>query len=252
MKTACFRSCFLFVPLIVGLSLTTVEAGWMDWLNTKPTGTNAPAISMAALTQDEMIAGLKQALSQGVEKAVADLGRADGFLKNLDVKIPMPDSLKHVEQGLRMVKQDKFADDFIATMNHAAEKAVPESAKIFADAISKMSLDDAKAILNGPDDAATQYFQKTSETQLTEKMLPIVKQATEQTGATAAYKQLMQQANPVTQFMKQDLLDLDKYVTRKALDGLFKMVAAEEKSIRQNPLARSTDLLKKVFGAKLQ
>jgi septal ring-binding cell division protein DamX len=200
-----------------------------------------------------MYDGLTQALSKGVQQAVANLGHEGGYLNNLDVKIPVPDSLKRVQQAAHVVGQDKVVDEFIATMNHAAEQAVPEAAAIFGDAITKMNVDDAKAILAGPDDAATQYFRKTSETQLTEKMLPIVKQATEKTGVTAAYKQLMQHGSSISQFMGQsNSVDLDGYVTSKALDGLFKMVAAEEKNIRQNPVARSTDLLKKVFGAKLQ
>jgi hypothetical protein len=242
----------LIVPLALVLLLPAVHGGWQDWLNPKPQGTTTTSSALTSLTQDEMIGGLKEALSKGVQKAVADLGRDDGFLKNLDVKISIPDSLHRVEQALRMAQQDKLADEFIATMNHAAEKAVPEAAAIFGDAITKMSLDDGRAILKGPDDAATQYFRKTSEASLTEKMLPIVKQATDKAGVTASYKKLMQQAGPVAQFMKSDSLDLDRYVTGKALDGLFKMVAAEEKSIRQNPVARSTDLLKKVFGTKLQ
>jgi hypothetical protein len=217
------------------------------------TGSNAAPAGVASLTQGEMYDGLKQALSKGVQQAVANLGHEGGYLNNLDVKIPVPDSLKRVQQAAHVVGQDKVVDEFIATMNHAAEQAVPEAAAIFGDAITKMNVDDAKAILAGPDDAATQYFRKTSETQLTEKMLPIVKQATEKTGVTAAYKQLMQHGSSISQFMGQsNSVDLDGYVTSKALDGLFKMVAAEEKNIRQNPVARSTDLLKKVFGAKLQ
>lgn len=252
MKTYRSRFVVLIVLLALVLLLPAVHGGWQDWLNPKPQDTTTPSTGLSALTQNEMVGGLKEALSKGVQKAVAGLGRDDGFLKNLDVKIPIPASLTRVEQALRMAGQDKLADEFIATMNHAAEKAVPEAAAIFGDAITKMSLDDAQAILKGSDDAATQYFRKTSEAQLTEKMLPIVKQATEKTGVTASYKQLMQQAGPVTQFMGQSSPDLDRYVTGKALDGLFKMVAAEEKSIRQNPVARSTDLLKKVFGTKLQ
>ena len=191
-------SVVLIAPLALVLLLPAAYGGWQDWLNPKPQGTSTTSTALSSLTQNEMIGGLKEALSKGAQKAVANLGRDDGFLKNLDVKIPMPDSLKRVEQGLRMAGQDKLADEFIATMNHAAEKAVPEAAAIFGGAISKMSLDDAQAILKGPDDAATQYFRKTSEAQLTEKMMPIVKQATEKTGVTASYKKLMQQAGPIT------------------------------------------------------
>jgi len=246
-------SIYLFTPLLLGLLSVTAEAGWMDFLNKSTSGSNAAPASVTSLTQGEMYDGLKQALSKGVQQAVGALGHEGGYLNNLDVKIPMPDSLKRVQQAAHMVGQDKVVDEFIATMNHAAEQAVPEAAAIFGDAITKMNVDDAKAILAGPDDAATQYFRKTSAAQLTEKMLPIVKQATEKAGVTAAYKQLMKHGGSINQFMGQNnAVDLDGYVTSKALDGLFKMVAAEEKNIRQNPVARDTDLLKKVFGAKMQ
>jgi hypothetical protein len=243
----------LVVPLLLGAVSVTARAGWLDTLKQDVAGSNAAPVGVTSLTQGEMYDGLKQALSKGVQQAVANLGHDGGYLNNLEVKIPMPDSLKRVQQAAHAVGQDKVVDDFIATMNHAAEQAVPQAAAIFGDAITKMNVDDAKAILTGPDDAATQYFRKTSEGQLTEKMLPIVKQATAKTGVTAAYKQLMQYGGSFTQFMGQkNSVDLDGYVTGKALDGLFKMVAAEEKNIRENPVARSTDLLKKVFGAKIQ
>jgi hypothetical protein len=212
-------------------------------------GTSAPT-TIAALTQGEVGEGLKQALSKGIQYAIKELGREDGFLKNLNVKIPMPQKLLQVEKTLRTLKQDHLADEFIATMNHAAEKAVPEASAIFGDAIRQMTLEDAKTILMGPPDAATQYFRKKSETQLTEKMLPIVRKATESTGVTSAYKNLMAKAAPLAQFLGQDAQDVDGYVTQKSLDGLFKMIAEQEKEIRSNPVSRTTDLLKKVFGSK--
>jgi hypothetical protein len=242
----------LITLLILFLTLTTSHAGFLDWL-TKPTNTTTTASSpVAALTQDEMVRGLREALGKGVNQAVASLGKEGGYLKNLDVKIPMPPQLQTVERTLRRIGQDKMADDFIATMNNAAEQAVPVAAGIFAGAITNMTVTDAKAILTGPNDAATQYFRKTSEAQLQEKFLPIVKDATAKAGVTSAYKGLVKQAGPVASFLGADAGDLDGYVTKKSLDGLFKMVAAEEKRIRENPLARSTDLLKKVFGASLK
>ena len=262
MKKHCFHSIGLVIPFLFGLWPVAADAGWLDFMNkdvhvsnsapASVMSSNAAPASLVSVTQGEMYDGLKQALSKGVEQAVANLGHDGGYLNNLDVNIPMPNSLKRVQEAAHMVGQDKVADEFIATMNHAAEQAVPQAATIFGNAIASMSVDDAKSIVAGPDDAATQYFRKTSETQLTEKMLPIVKEATEKTGVTAAYKQLMQHGGSVTQLMGQsNSFDLDGYVTSKALDGLFKMVAAEEKNIRKNPVARSTDLLKKVFGTKL-
>ena len=161
----------------------------------------------------------------------------------------MPDSLSWVEKSLRILHQDELADEFIATMNHAAEQAVPEAATIFGDAIQDMSMEDAKGILTGPDDSATQYFRTKTEAALTEKMRPIVEQATARTGVTSAYKNITASAGGLTSMLSSDATDLDGYVTGKTLDGLFLMIAEEEKKIRENPLARSTDLLKKVFGA---
>lgn len=248
MKTTYFC---LIAMLALLLQLTSVHAGFLDWL-TKPATTGATSATtspIAALTQDEMARGLREALSKGVNLAVNNLGKDGGFLKNADVKIPMPENLQRVEKTLRKLGQDKLADDFVATMNHAAEQAVPLAANIFTGAITNMTVADAKSILTGPEDAATQYFRKTSEEQLREKFLPIVKQATEKTGVTSAYKNLLKQAGPVAAFLGTDAGDLDGYVTQKSLDGLFKMIATEEKFIRQNPVARSTDLLKKVFGS---
>ena len=129
------------------------------------------------------------------------------------------------------------------------EIAVPESAEILADAIRQISVEDAMNILNGPDDAATQYFRKVSEASLTERLKPIVNQATDQAGVTAAYKKLTGQATPILgSLMEGSMLDLDQYVTKQSLDGLFKYIALKEKSIRANPAARTTDILKKVFG----
>ena len=177
-------------------------------------------------------------------------------MTNLNVKIPMPEKLRTVEKTLRVLKQDKLADEFVTTMNHAAEQAVPEAAGVFGDAIKGMSIEDAKAILTGTNNAATQYFRRTTETNLYAKFLPIVKQATDQTGVTSAYKQLMEKAEAANSFgsfgrslLGAESMDVDAYVTNKALDGLFKMVAEEEKRIRENPAARTTALLQKVFGA---
>jgi hypothetical protein len=238
----------------------SARAGWLDALGLGKTGTNESASRAGALssslTQEQVAGGLKEALGKGVQQAVGRLGHEGGFLTNANVKIPMPEKLRTVEKTLRVLKQDKLADDFVATMNHAAEKAVPEAAGVFGDAIKGMSIEDAKSILTGTNTAATQYFRRTTETNLYARFLPIVKKATDQTGVTSSYKQLMEKAeaaNPFGSFGRSALgaesLDVDAYVTNKALDGLFKMVAEEEKSIRENPAARTTALLQRVFGA---
>ena len=172
-------------------------------------------------------------------------------MNNPAVRIPMPEKLAQVERGLRMMKQEKLADDFVATMNRAAETAVPEAANIFADAIKSMTVEDAKSLVNGPEDAATQFFRKTGEARLQEKMMPVIKQKTAEAGVTSAYKKLTDKAAVTSPFLKSrpESFDLDQYITTKAMDGLFKMIADQEKQIRQNPAARTTDLLQKVFGA---
>lgn len=221
-------------------------------------GTNAALGSAAALTADEMTKGLKEALTKGAKGAITNLGRPDGFLKNLDVKIPLPETLKKVESAARLAGQGQLVDDFTISMNRAAEQAVPAGLNILADSITKMSIADAQAILKGPPDAATQYFKRTSETALAEKFRPIITKATDSVGVTQKYKDLtgkFGQAQALGSLFGSKksstpgALDVDGYVTGKAMDGLFKMIAAEEKSIRANPAARTTDVLKKVFGS---
>jgi len=237
-------------PVVTGNPATDKVQGTVD----------QPKATLAGLSQDQMVQGLQDALAKGLQQAIARLGHDGGFLTNLSVKIPMPEKLQKVETALRAMKQDKLADDFVTTMNHAAEQAVPEAGTVFAGALKQLTIEDAKSILSGPNDAATQYFQKTTQTNLYARFYPIVQKATEKTGVTASYKSLMEKAN-VGQalgsfgsllggsLLDKDSLDIDAYVTGKAMDGLFKMVAEEEQRIRQNPLARTTGMLQKVFGA---
>jgi hypothetical protein len=227
-------------------------ANWLQkLLGISPT--NAPPTLTTALSEDEITGGLKQALSKGVEQAVAMLGKEDGFLKDASVKIPMPESLNRVERTLRTLRQDKLADEFTTTMNRAAEKAVPEAAAVLGDAIKQMTLADAKNILTSTNNAATAYFRRTSETNLHTRFLPIVQKATAATGVTSTYKQMMEKVSfggfSAGSILGQDATDLDGYITRKALDGLFLKIGQEEQRIRENPVARTTELLQKVFGA---
>lgn len=254
------KTSFKMIVAAVAFAAFTVTtyAGLFDTLNSLTKSTDATTVSTGSLSQDQMIGGLKEALSKGVEHAVATLGHNDGFLTNLSVKIPMPEKLQTAEKTLRALGQNQMADDFVGSMNHAAEKAVPEAAAVFGDAIKQMSITDAQAILTGPDDSATQYFRKTTQTNLFARFYPIVQKVTEQVGVTAQYKQMMSKVSGAESLgglfggRAQTGLqagDLDAYVTNKALDGLFKMVADEEKSIRENPVARTSDLLQKVFGS---
>lgn len=220
---------------------------------TSPSGTRSQGnvyqgTHAQGLSQREMDRGLKEALSKGVQTAIRQLGRNGGFLNDPSVRIPMPGALGQVEGLLRSLHQERLADEFVDTMNHAAEQAVPQAASVFSDAIKHMTMHDVEGILRGPDDAATQYFQRTSEAQLLRRFRPIVTDATNKAGVTYAYKNMMDQAGPVARMMGGNT-DLDSYITQEALKGLFTKIAEEEKAIRTNPVARSTDLLKKVFGS---
>jgi len=239
---------------VILLTLATVLPVGAQSSGSKLTGTlknllgstNSPTSSLGV---EQVAAGLKEALAKGTDQAVRKLGATNGYLSNALVKIPMPAELKQVDTTLRRLKQDQLADEFINTMNRAAEQAVPLAAPVFAEAVKKMTIADAKEILNGPKDAATQYFSKATRETLLKQCQPIVKQATDQVGLTFAYKQLTDRAKVLSPFMKTKAMDLDGYVTDKALDGLFAMVALEEEKIRQDSEARTTDLLKQVFGA---
>lgn len=245
----------LVLTLVTGFN---ARADLLDKIRSLTGGTNQPTLT-AALSQTEVVDGLKQALGKGVERAVAMLGRTNGFLTNLNVKIPLPEKLRSAEKALRAVGQDKLADDFVASMNRAAEQAVPVAAAVFGDAIKQMTIEDAKGILSGTNNAATQFFRRTTETNLYAKFYPIVQKATDQVGVTTQYKQMMAKVGGGGGFLgglfggkssnTMAAGDLDAYVTNKALDGLFLMVAEEEKRIRENPAARTTELLRKVFGS---
>jgi hypothetical protein len=254
----------LAIAFTIVFSIATSRAGLLDKLNNFVTnsvssGTNSSTSSAAlnALSQDQLVGGLKQALSNGLQHAVGSLGHPDGFMTNLNVKIPMPEKLLVVQKTLHSLKQDKLADDFVVSMNRAAEQAVPMATEVFIDAVRSMSIDDARAILTGSTNAATEYFRRTTSTNLFTRFHPIVEKATASTGVTSTYKKMTAAAgNSSNSLMKglgglmgSDAMDVDSYVTNKALDGLFKMVADEEAKIRANPAARTTDLLQKVFGA---
>lgn len=201
------------------------------------------------VTNTEIAGGLKEALTKGVKFAVNSLGQEDGYLGNPRVKIPLPKNLRKLEKGIRLAGQGKTVDEFVASMNHAAEKAVPVAIDVFVGAISRMTFDDARKILfSGQDDSATQFFRRTSEETLRGKFRPIVEEFTEKTGVTQNYKAMIGKAGFAAKLLGTDATDLDGYVTQKALDGLFLLVADEEKKIRKNPIGRTTDLLRKVFG----
>jgi uncharacterized protein DUF4197 len=209
---------------------------------------NAAAATLADLTNADATSGLKQALSEGSVAAVAKLGVENGFFGNPKVKIPLPPSLQRVEGALRAVGMRRQADELVLTMNRAAEAAVPEAKQLLVDSVKKMSVQDAKGILTGGDTAATEYFRRTTDSQLSKRFLPIVKKATDRVGLAQQYNSLAGQGVQLG-LIKEDQSTIEGYVTRKALDGLYLMIGEQEKAFRQNPMGASSDIVKKVFGA---
>ena len=201
------------------------------------------------LTEEEIVKGLKEALEIGTKNAVALVSRTNGYFKNPKIKIPLPENVQKAEKFLRGIGFGRQVDEFELSMNRAAERAAPQAKSIFWEAIKEMTFADARNILDGPDDAATSYFRQKTSSQLSGEFKPLVHQAMSEVGVTQAYQTVDQkiQALPFNESVR---FDLDQYVTGKALDGLFLMLAAEEKKIRQDPAARVTDLLKKVFGTQ--
>lgn len=205
------------------------------------------ALNINDLSRTEVDSGLKQALIQGVDKAVTELGAVDGFLGNSAVKIPLPEALKKAERTLRKLGMGQQADDLVLQMNRAAEAAVPAARLLLVGAVKKMSVADARAILNGGDDAATQYFKKSTAAALTEKFLPIVKTATANVQLVQQYNKFAQAGNKFG-LVKAGQVNLEQYVTQKTLDGVYLMIAKEEAAIRQDPVGQSSRLLQKVFA----
>jgi hypothetical protein len=209
---------------------------------------HANAVSLGDLSNTEASNGLKEALTQGAGKAVGKLGAVDGFLGNPQVKIPLPDSLKKAEKAMRMFGMGKQADELVLKMNRAAEAAVPEAKALLIDSVKKMSVQDAKNVLTGGEDAATQYFKKTTSGPMAEKFLPIVKKATENVQLAQQYNKFAEMGSQYG-LVKKEQANLEQYVTQKTLDGVYLMMAQEEKAIRKDPMGQASNLLKKVFGA---
>ncbi len=198
------------------------------------------------INESTIIAALKEAITVGADNAVKSISELDGYLKNQAIKIVIPDEFKMVTDGLRKIGYNKPVDDFVLSMNRAAEKAAPEAKAIFINAIKEMTIDDAKKILNGNETAATDYFKAKASETLYEAFNPIIASSVNEVGATRYYKAMVDRFALVP-FLKTEQLNLDDYVTNRALDGLFYMIAEEEKKIRTDPKARVTELLKKVF-----
>jgi len=208
----------------------------------------ATAIGINDLTTSDTSSGLKEALTRGADIAVSQLGKKDGFLGDKRVKIPLPKSAQTAEKMMRTFGMKKQADELIETMNRAAEMAVVEAKPILTNAVKSMSFDDARGILTGGDDAATQYFKRTTSKDIGAKFLPIVKAATAKVDLAGQYNKYAGQAAKLGLMSDKDA-DLDTYVTQKAMDGLFLMIAEQEKAIRKDPIGTGSNMLQKVFGA---
>jgi len=203
---------------------------------------------LASISNQEASRGLQQALVQGIASAIGKLSAQDGFLGNPRVKIPLPPTLEKSEKMFRKLGMSQYTDELVTTMNRAAESAVAEVKPILMDSLRKMTVKDAKAILTGPQDSATQYFRKTSGDAVYLRFLPKVQEATAKVRLAEVYDRFAGPAAKFNLIDKQDA-DLDPFVAHKAIDGLFLMIADEEKAIRTDPMGQANSLLKKVFGA---
>ena len=212
--------------------------------------TCAPAAlaQLERITSGEASSALKAALETGSRAAVASLGRTDGFFGNPQVKIPLPESLQRAERAMRRFGMGRHADELILTLNRAAEAAVPEAQQLFVESIRKMSVQDAKGILQGGQGAGTAYFRRSTEGELRKRFLPLVKQATARVGLARQYNAYAARGVAFG-LVKKEHADLDDYVTQKALEGLFVVLAEEERKIRDDPVGSASELIRKVFGA---
>jgi hypothetical protein len=233
-----------------------VAAFNLDDLKSKIEGlkpsTSAPSLSqptgLNAFSPQQPIESLKQALTQGAESAVKDLARVDGYLANPKLRIPVPENLQKVDSALRRIGLGKYADEFVTSMNRSAEAAVPEAKALLINAVKNMTVTDAKDILLGNDDAATQYFRRNTESALSTKFKPIVIRSMQKVRLAQAYDRFAGKGVKLGIVKEQDA-HLDDYITRKALDGLYLMIAEQEKAIREHPLQATGDLAKKIFSA---
>jgi hypothetical protein len=247
-KTICTMLSLAFLFCLAG---NATAANWLkkgqEMLGNS--GLGSSSVASKALSTDEIGAGLKEALRVGSERVVAQLGKADGFNADPQIHIPLPENLKKVQAALNKVGMSSMVDDLELRLNRAAEAATPKAKKLFGDAIQEMTMDDVKTIYQGPDDAATSYFKEKMSKPLAEEMKPIVKESLAEVGAIQSYEKMMGQYKSLP-FVPDVKADLTDHVLDKGMDGIFYYMAKEEAAIRKNPVKRTTELLRKVFGAK--
>lgn len=238
------RKIFCFAIMFSLVFLFSVSSAQVDNLLK---GVKLPA-KQGSSDQTTIASGLKEALTVGTGNAVTSVSKTDGYFGNKMIKILMPEKIQTAANALGKLGYEKQVDDFVLSMNRAAEKAAPKAKEIFVDAIKQMTIDDAKKILNGGNTAATDYFKSKTSKKIFETFKPIVSSSMNEVGVTKAYNDMMGKYTSSVPFSKKESLDLNTYVTNKASDGLFYMVGQEEIKIRTDPAARVTDLLKNVFG----
>ena len=214
----------------------------------QPSAPTTTSSSVDALSQSEVNAGLKEALTRGADAAVAQLGQRDGFFGDPQLRIPLPPTLQKGEKAMRMLGMGQQADDLILAMNRAAEAAVPEARVLLVDAVREMTVEDAKGILTGGQTSATDFFRRKTEARLTERFTPVVKQSTDRVGLAQQYNSYAGMAAQYNLIDKSQAR-VEDYVTAQALDRLYTLIGEKEAAIRANPLQAGSDLLKKVFGA---
>jgi len=233
---------FIFFAFIFGACTSAQINQTIGEVNKSLGGGSAP------LTATEVAQGLKEALIKGISTGSDLASRVDGYFKNPEIKIPFPPEVKKVEDRLRQIGLGSEVDKFVMTLNRGAEDAAREAKPIFIEAIRAMTIDDAWAILRGEDDAATQYLKRTTSGLLKEKFKPVIQNSLNKVNATRYYGDIVSRYNQIPLVQKVNP-DLDDYATDKAIEGLFIMIAKEEKNIRENPVARTTEILKRVFGS---
>lgn len=229
------------------LALNPSNAGFGDILNNGSEKLGDTTTGTGTASDGDIIKGLKEALRIGTGKAVETVSAPDGFYNNPKIKVPLPGAVQKAEKALRLVGYGEIVDTFELSMNRAAEKATPQTKEMFMDSIREMSFEDARKILGGADNAATQYFEEKTSDRLQEMFKPIVNQTMGEVGVTKAYQDLNAKAQTIPMAGKLSI-DLDQYVTDRTISGLFTVLAEEEAKIRKDPVARTTDLLEKIFG----
>ncbi|MEN8247313.1 MAG: DUF4197 domain-containing protein [Bacteroidota bacterium] len=227
-----------FVVLLVGCTSAQIS---------KTLSTVGSVLNSEELTEGDVAAGLKEALVNGVNKGSDQASQVDGFYKDPLLKIPFPPEIEKVETKLRQLGAGKLVDDFVLSLNRGAEKAAAEAKPIFVDAVKSMTVQDAWGILKGEDNAATEYLKRTTSTQLEAKFKPVIKESLDGVGATKHFSTVVNYYNKIP-LIEDVNPNLDDYATQKAMEGLFLLIEKEEKNIREDPIARTTDLLKRVFA----